>query len=194
MKWSFMVTKEEIKDRLDLLDQSFYDHDYREAVFIRRDEDAVEDSLLERLLQYYVSSGIKSWGQARGVRYSLRILPTWISGWHRKVVSLGPVNCSWLSRSSISTVGFVALDDSKLTPSCRAWRICLSRPFRSAQIDHCARPRRIIKDWLLPSSNSWSEKVVDWRLSHTFLQQSMLPDSSFTAYRLQPLQMEVRKS
>ena len=28
-----------------------------------------EDSLLERLLQYYVSSGIKSWGQARGVRY-----------------------------------------------------------------------------------------------------------------------------
>lgn len=64
MKWSFMVTKEEIKDRLDLLDQSFYDHDYREAVFIRREEDAVEDSLLERLLQYYVSSGIKSWGQS----------------------------------------------------------------------------------------------------------------------------------
>lgn len=64
MKWSFKVTKEEIKDRLDLLDQSFYDCEYRDAVFLRREEDADEDTLLERLLQYYVSSGVKSWGQS----------------------------------------------------------------------------------------------------------------------------------
>ena len=30
-----------------------------------------------------------------------------------------------------------------------------------------------------------------WPAFFRFLQQSMLPDSSFTAYRLQPLQMEV---
>ncbi|CAK9066260.1 Chaperone protein dnaJ 2, partial [Durusdinium trenchii] len=64
MKWSFRVTREEIKDRLDLLDQSFYDYDFRDAVYLRREEDADEDTLLERLLQYYVSSGIKSWGQS----------------------------------------------------------------------------------------------------------------------------------
>eukprot|EP00913_Durusdinium_trenchii_P009705 g9118.t1 len=37
MKWSF-------RDRLDLLDQSFYDYDFRDAVYLRREEDADEDT------------------------------------------------------------------------------------------------------------------------------------------------------
>ncbi|CAJ1432044.1 unnamed protein product [Effrenium voratum] len=61
---SLLLKVLEVSDRLDLLDQSFYDQDHREAVYLRREEDADEDSLLERFMQLYVSSGIKNWGQA----------------------------------------------------------------------------------------------------------------------------------
>ena len=37
----------------------------------------------------------------------------------------------------------------------------------------------------------WDQSTNIWPAFFRFLQQSMLPDSSFTAYRLQPLQMEV---
>ncbi|CAE7361523.1 ATJ2, partial [Symbiodinium necroappetens] len=64
MRWSYRATKEDIKERLELLDQSFYDCDFRSAVYFRREEDPDIGTPLEKIFQLFVSSGIKNWGQA----------------------------------------------------------------------------------------------------------------------------------